>query len=124
MRFTAWYGMVVGFLVLVQWAVFLATGNVPQLDDAPREIAFHLAAEVLLAMVLLTGSVGLLRRCRWARIIYPVGLGMVLYSVVNSPGYFAQRSEWALVAMFMVLLLLSLAAIATLVRDGRRSPGE
>ena len=30
---------------------------------------------------------------------------MTMYSEINSPGYFAQLGQWALVAMFGVLLL-------------------
>lgn len=119
MRFSAWYGVVVGVLVPAQWAVFLATGNVPQLEEAPWEIWFHMVAEFLLAVVILVGGIGMLAGRGWARTVYLVGLGMVVYSVVNSPGYFAQRGEWPLVAMFMVLLVLSVVAAVLLARSGR-----
>jgi len=33
-----------------------------------------------------------------------VGLGMVMYSEIVSPGYFAQLGQWPVVAMFAVLL--------------------
>jgi hypothetical protein len=115
MAFSAWYGIVVAVLVVGQWAFLLASGNVPELRDAPREIAFHIAAELLMALVLLVGSVGLLRSWSWAAVVYLVGAGMVVYSVINSPGYFAQRGTWVLVAMFMVLLVLTVAAIVALV---------
>ena len=117
MRFSAWFGVVVGVLVPAQWAVFLATGNVPQLEEAPREIWFHLVAEFLLAIVILVGGIGLLAGRGWARTVYLVGLGMVVYSVINSPGYFAQRGEWLLVAMFMVLLVLSVSAAVMVARS-------
>lgn len=39
----------------------------------------------------------------------------VLYTGVNSPGYFAQRKEWPMVWMFGVLLALVLASLALVV---------
>jgi hypothetical protein len=36
---------------------------------------------------------------------------MLLYTVVNSAGYFAQRGEWLLVLMFATLFLLALGSI-------------
>ena len=40
-----------------------------------------------------------------------VGLGMLLYTVIQSPGYFLARHERAPVVMFAVLALLTIAAI-------------
>jgi hypothetical protein len=36
---------------------------------------------------------------------------MLVYSVIASPGYFAQQGQWALVAMFAVLLILSVISV-------------
>jgi len=124
MRFSAWYGVLVGILLLGQWGFFLASGNVPELTEAPKEIAFHIAAELLMAIALLVGSIALLLRRRWGTAIYLIGLGMVVYSVINSPGYFAQQGQWGPVAMFAVLLVLSVAAAvppARLLGRGRRA---
>ncbi len=68
MRFAAWFGVLVAVLIVGEWIFFLSTGSVPELEDAPREIAFHIAAEFVMALVLLAGSIGLLRRCSWARL--------------------------------------------------------
>jgi hypothetical protein len=116
----------VSALVVGQWGFFLAAGEVPQLEDAPREIGFHLAAELIMALVLLVGSVGLLRSWHWAPAVFLVGAGMVVYSVINSPGYFAQKGQWGLVAMFVVLLVLTVAAVVVLVRSAgaARQPTE
>jgi hypothetical protein len=43
-----------------------------------------------------------------------VGLGMLLYTVVVSPGYFVARRELAVVAVFAVLLLLTATALSLL----------
>jgi hypothetical protein len=40
---------------------------------------------------------------------------MLLYTVIVSPGYFAEKGQWAFVAMFAVLLLLALLSIVLVV---------
>jgi len=105
MKFPAWYGISVGTLIILQWIFFLVTGSVTELQTAPWEIGHHMAAELLLALGLLTGGIATLRSIRWGKTILLVALGMAIYSELNSPGYFAQLGQWALVGMFAVLLI-------------------
>ena len=105
MKFPAWYGIGVGILIIAQWAFSLHGGGVPELESAPWEIAFHLAAEMSTAVVLIIGGISALRSTAWSKPVLLLGLGMVIYSEIVSPGYFAQLNQWAFVAMFAVLLL-------------------
>jgi hypothetical protein len=43
-----------------------------------------------------------------------VGMGMLVYTAINSAGYYLQRRAWIPVIMFAVILLLSLLSIARL----------
>jgi peptidoglycan/LPS O-acetylase OafA/YrhL len=117
MRFAAWYAIVVGLLMLGQWALFITTGRVPELATARWEIGFHLAGEITTALALLVGGAGVLVKRPRLRQVLPVALGMLLYTVIVSPGYFAQRGEWTLVAVFAGLLLLALVSLGLLLRD-------
>ncbi|MHB0935711.1 MAG: hypothetical protein ACYDCO_15215 [Armatimonadota bacterium] len=119
MRFPAVYAIVVGLLMLGQWAFFLATGQVPELRTRPVEFAFHLAAEVVTALGLLVAGIGALRRAAWGRPLLLATLGMLIYTVIASPGYFAAQRAWPLVGMFAVLLVLAVMGIILLVRDQR-----
>ena len=47
MKFPAWYGILVGALMIAQWTFSIAAGGVPEFQSSPWEIAFHLAAEFL-----------------------------------------------------------------------------
>jgi hypothetical protein len=35
MKFSAWYGIGVGTLIILQWVFFLATGSVPEFQTTP-----------------------------------------------------------------------------------------
>lgn len=116
MKFAGWYGIVVGLLMLAMWGFFLATGQVPELQTEPFRIYFHLAAEFTTAIGLIVGGIGLLRGFSRATIIYFVAAGMVLYSLIVSPGYYAQQGQWVFVAMFIVLAALTMFSITQLGR--------
>jgi hypothetical protein len=116
LRFAAWFGIFVGLLILAQWGFFLATGQVPELQSEPYRILFHLAAEFATAAGLVIAGIALLRKSSWAPPVFLVTAGMLLYSVIASPGYFAQQGQWALAGMFAILLVLALASIAQVMR--------
>jgi hypothetical protein len=111
MKFAATYGIFVGVMMFAQWIFFLTSGQVPELQTEPWRIAMHLAAEFITAAGLIIAGWGLLRRKGWGVNTYLVFAGMLIYSVVASPGYFAQQGQWALVAMFTVLLALTVISV-------------
>jgi len=114
MRFAAWAGLVIGAMMLAQWLVFIAAGQVPEFETEPYAIAFHLVAELATAGALIVAGVALLRGWRRATGLALVAFGMLAYTSINSPGYFAQLGQWPVVAMFVVVLVVSLAAVARL----------
>ncbi len=117
MKFAGWYGIVVGLCMFGQWGLFLATGQVPELQTEPIRLAFHLAAEFATAAMLIIGGVALLGHKSWGVSLYLVAVGMMVYSVIVSPGYFAQQGQWVFVGMFAILLLLAVVSIQSLVRS-------
>jgi len=114
MRFAAWTGLVIGALMLAQWLFFIAGGQVPEFETEPYAIAFHLVAELATAGALIVAGVLLLLGWRRAPGLALVAFGMLVYTSINSPGYFAQLGQWPLVAMFALVVVASLVAIVRL----------
>lgn len=104
----ATYSLVVGVMMAAMWSAFALMGEIPEIETAPTEISFHLAAEFLTAIALIAGGLGLFFRRKWGYPANMVGLGMLAYTVVVSPGYYAERGEYAFVAMFVGLMILTL----------------
>lgn len=122
MKFTAWFCLIVGLFIFISWFFFLATGQVPELATEPYAIAAHLLAEVATAVVLIVASVGLLRQRSWASPVALVGLGMLIYTVINSSGYFAELGDWPPVLVFALLLLLALVGVRPLLSTAVSPP--
>ena len=119
MRFAGIYAVTVGILIFVQWLFFLFTAHLPELDTAPFEIMFHLAAEFMTSMIIIAGGISVLRRKPWAARLYYLASGMLIYAVVNSAGYFVQLGQWPLVVMFGVLFFLTVVSIGKVVRSAK-----
>ena len=113
MTFPAAYAIVVGLLMFGQWAFFLITRQVPELKTERARVLFHIADEFLTAAVLIASGVGLLRQQSWAAALFPVAAGMLLYTVIVSAGYFAQKRVWPSVGMFAALLILTAISLIT-----------
>jgi hypothetical protein len=111
MKFVAWFAVIVGTLMLAMWTFFLVTGQVPELVTEPYRIALHLAGEFATAIALIIAGIGLLNKVVWGRSLYFVAAGMLLYTLIVSPGYYAQQRQWAFVGMFALLLLLDLLSV-------------
>jgi hypothetical protein len=122
--FVAWTLVIVGVLMAAQWFGFLVTGSVPELHTQPVAIGFHLVAEAATAVLLVIAGVGLLRGLATAPRVGSIAVGMLIYTVINSAGYFGEQGAWGMVAMFGALLLVAIASAAALFRaDADRPEG-
>jgi hypothetical protein len=91
------------------WTLLLATGQVPELEAGQRDILFHLVAELLAATALLVAGSAVLRRHALGPTLSAFALGALLYTSVNSSGYYADSGDWAAVGMFGILALCALS---------------
>ena len=116
MKFAAGYSMVVGAGMMVWWTILLASGQVTELETEPIRLIFHLVGEFTTGLLLVVGGVLLVRGVRLGKQITLVALGMLLYTVIVSPGYYGQLGQWGMVAMFLVLLGLAKLCMWALLR--------
>ena len=111
------YAVLIGLLIIGLWISLLSAQQVPELKPAsyaPRLITYHIVAELLTASVLIISGVGLLLGSYWANMLSAVSLGMLLYSVINSPGKYAQENNLPMVVIFTIITILTVVAIITL----------
>lgn len=110
-----WYPIVislgVGIAILGLWSMLLARRQVPELTAGLASMRFHLTAEILTGALLIIAGVASRAGVAWAPPVAAAALGAALYSTINSPGYYADRGEKALVVMFAVLAVLIAGAI-------------
>ena len=111
MKFSAIYAITVGIGMLGQWAMSYLTQQIPELKTEPIRIGFHIMAEILTAMALILSGIGLLTAASWGENLFLVAMGMLFYTCVVSPGYFAQQGQWAWLVVFAVVISLGVVSI-------------
>jgi hypothetical protein len=104
MLYPAFFAIVVGLIMIVQWSFFYFSNQIPELENEPVRIGFHIVAEVVTALSLVAGGVALLAELDWGVRVYHVSLGMLFYTAIVSPGYFAQKGDWKWLGIFSVLI--------------------
>ena len=111
MVFASVFAIIVGLGMIVQWTLSYVSKQIPELATEPIRIGFHIAAEMATALMLLAGGIGLLCAWPWASKLYLLATGMLMYTAIVSPGYFAQRGKWIWVLIFAVLIALAIVSI-------------
>lgn len=111
MIFPSIFAIVVGIGMIAMWSISYFTKQIPELEAEPIRIKFHLAAEFATAIVLIIAGSGLITTQEWAASIYLLSMGLLLYTVIVSPGYFAQKGQWAYVGMFAVIFIIALVNV-------------
>jgi hypothetical protein len=111
MLFPALFAILIGIGMIAQWTLSYVKGQIPELQTEPIRIKFHIAAEMFTAAFLLVAGIGLLISMPWATSLYLISVGMLFYTSVVSPGYFAQQGQWGWLVMFGIIILLGIASI-------------
>jgi len=111
MKFAGIFSILVGAGMIVQWSLSYLSRKIPELKTEPIRIAFHIAAEMATAICLVTAGSALLLGAAWGRDLFLVSMGMLFYTAIVSPGYFAQKGQWSWLVMFSVIIILGIISI-------------
>lgn len=112
---SALYAIFAGVAIFGVWFLLIATGKVPDVVTKPTEIRFHLLAEGMTAIILITGGVGLLWRKKNAFQMHTISLGMLLYTTLVTAGVYAQQGLATLELLFLGLTVLTIYFIGSLI---------
>ncbi len=88
------------------------------LATEPARIAMHIAAEFATAVALIIGGWGLLKTKPSGKQIYLLATGALLYTMLQSPGYFFQNNESGFVIMVALLIVIALALLILIFKKG------
>ena len=105
MTFAAIFAILIGISMIGYWAVFLTKGLIPEVETEPIRISLHIAVEIITAITLIISGIGLLTDSDWAQDFYLFAMGMLVCTLIVSPGYFAQNR----IQMILLLVIISAA---------------
>lgn len=102
------FSIIIGLSIVGTWTVLYASGSIPELISKPFEISMHIIAELSTAIMLIIGGCGVLFDKKWGLNMYFISMGMLLYTLIASPGYYIQKGNSGFVAIFAVIFALSI----------------
>ena len=105
------YAIVIGIGIIGLWTMLLLTNQVPELRTEPIAIKFHITAELIMGILSLFSGIFLLIGFLWAPLIFILAMGLVIYAVINSAGYYGQKKQWSFVIMFGIILIACLSLV-------------
>ncbi|MFX0041248.1 MAG: hypothetical protein ACFFAB_18075 [Candidatus Heimdallarchaeota archaeon] len=103
------YAIVIGLGIIGLWTMLILTNQVPELKSEPIAIKFHITAEIIMGILSLVSGILLLIGLPWAPYFFILAMGLVIYAVINSSGYYGQRKQWLFVIMFGIILIASIS---------------
>jgi hypothetical protein len=110
-KIAAIYSIFIGVAMIGMWSALLGTDQVPEIHTEPIKISFHLIVEFLTAFALLIGGFGLFTNRKWGFHAYLLSMGMLLYAIILSIGYYGQKEDLAMIGMFTTLTFLTVIFI-------------
>ena len=109
------YAIVIGIGILGLWLMLYLTKQIPELNSEPVAITFHITAETTMGVLALLSGIFLLIGLSWAPYFFVLSMGLVIYAVINSAGYYGQRNQWAFVIMFGIILIATVSLVILIV---------
>ncbi len=106
------YSIIMGSTQIITWIILFINGSA-QRDyfSTPAQTFFLLIAELVTALVVITGGIGILAGQKWGIPLDLAALGMMLYCVIFSCGTFWQAGTVPAAVFFAIVSVLTAAAI-------------
>ncbi len=105
------YAIVIGIGIIGLWTMLYVTKQIPESKTEPVAIRFHVTAEMTMGLLSLISGILLLIGLPWASNFFILAMGLVIYAVINSAGYYGQKKQWSFVIMFGIILIASVSLV-------------
>jgi hypothetical protein len=106
-RGAAIFAVVAGAAILLNWIYLFATGGVPELQEQPVTTWVRIVTEFATAVLLLAAGIGLAAAAPWARKVYLVAAGALLFAVVHAVAIYGQKGQAVMVILSLVLAVVA-----------------
>jgi hypothetical protein len=110
-KIAAIYSIFIGIAMIGMWLFLISTNQVPEINTEPIRITYHLIGEFLTALLLFISGIGLITDRGWGFHVYLISMGMLIYTVIVSAGYYGQLGDMIMVGMFTAFQILTVLFI-------------
>lgn len=107
----ALYSITIGITMMGMWFSLIMTNQVQEMKTESIRITYHLIGEFLTAIFLVIGGFGLFTNRGWGLHVFLISMGMLLYTVIVSAGYYWQKEDTIMFGMFTIFQILTFIVI-------------
>lgn len=118
-RIVSVLSIIIGTGMIILWIMLFLTGQIAELQTEPVRIMMHIAGEIITAVLLVSSGILYLKGISGAGRIMLFAQGMLTYTLIVSPGYYAQKGNIPMIIMFGILLLITFISVVYLLRIRR-----
>ncbi|GAA0553465.1 hypothetical protein FHS83_001619 [Rhizomicrobium palustre] len=101
------YSVTMGLAMGVFWSVLWAMSLLPDMSAKPMELVTTLTAQFTTALLLIVSGIGMWFSGRWALRLNMFASGMLVYSLIQQPGYYLERHAMTFVVLFAVTFVIT-----------------
>lgn len=106
------FAILAGLSIVGMWVALIRNGSVVEATTAPKEITMHIIAELATGILLLVSGTALILGVGNAEHLWMLSMGMLIYTLVNSSGYYLQREDKMMTIMFASMFIISVILLA------------
>jgi hypothetical protein len=85
------FAIIIGVGIIGLWLMLYLTNQIPELETETVAIKFHITVEMTMGVLSLLSGIFHLIGFSWASYFFILAMGLVIYAVINSAGYYGQK---------------------------------
>lgn len=106
-KLVAVYQTIIGIGMIGIWILLFSTNQIPEFETEPIRIILHITAEIVTGFLLIGSGIWLIMTNKTHPLLFNLSFGCLLYTLIASPGYYAQNGDWGVLAAFLIMLIIT-----------------
>ena len=107
----SFYAVMIGIIILSIWVFIIFSGEI---KEGKIEIIFHVISELLMALASIISGFLVFKKMIIGLVLGLISQSAIIYSVVNTIGYYWQTNEFAMVPLLIIVFVFSICFIFSL----------
>lgn len=98
--------LITGLSIIGLWIMLFITNQIPELQTNKVEILFHITIELIMAIFSIYTGFTIIKKHTFYKQMTMFTSGMLIYSIINSSGYYLNLINYPMLILFAIILVL------------------
>ena len=111
----AFYSILAAIALMIWWYALYKNDDHTELIETPIKKVVRLGRDILTALLLVIGGVGLFSTQDWGLTVYYISMGVLVLSLCDFTIFYGQRKDWSRFGFFALLAVVAIIFIVLMV---------